>query len=61
MVTPQLKNFFDYKKIVDKNPQFVVDQIKNNASTYLSDIQILEIQRAYDYAKKVHEGQMRQS
>lgn len=61
MITPQLKNFFEYKKIVDKNPQFVVDQIKHSASMYLPEDQILEIQKTYDYAKKAHEWQMRQS
>lgn len=61
MTTPQLKSYFDYKKIIDKNPQFVVDQIKNSASAYLHENTISEIQRAYDYAKKAHEGQIRQS
>ncbi|HMY81050.1 MAG TPA: RelA/SpoT family protein [Candidatus Absconditabacterales bacterium] len=56
-----LKQFFDYQPILDEDPQFLVDQIKEQASHYLSSSQLGEIQRAYEYAHQAHQGQMRQS
>ncbi|MDD3262370.1 MAG: RelA/SpoT family protein [Candidatus Absconditabacteria bacterium] len=43
------------------NPQYIVDDIIQKAKEYLSENQISEIQRAYEYARQAHGGQLRLS
>ncbi len=51
----EIKDFFDYKPIFDKNPQFLVDQIKFLASQYSKDPATGEkIQEAYEFAHISH-------
>lgn len=56
-----LITFFDYRPIMDENPQFLMDTIKDQASDYLTLEQLDLLQETYEYAHKAHHGQMRQS
>lgn len=61
MSIPELKTYFTYTPIMDPDPQFVVDEIKQKASEYLTFSELEQIQVCYEYAKKCHEWQTRQS
>jgi guanosine-3',5'-bis(diphosphate) 3'-pyrophosphohydrolase len=50
----QLNDFFDYKPVLDKDPQFIVDEIIFSASKYLSQDKLKQIQHAYEFAKNAH-------
>ncbi|MBU1758385.1 HD domain-containing protein [Patescibacteria group bacterium] len=56
-----LTNFFNYKPFIGQNPQIIVDGIIKTAKEYLPREQIPMIQKAYEYARKAHEGQVRLS
>lgn len=56
-----LKDFFDYKPILDEDPQWLVDDIKSIASEYLEKSEIDDIQSAYEFARSAHQWQVRQS
>ncbi len=43
------------------NPQYIVDNIIEKAKEYLPESQLLEIQRAYEYARQAHGWQLRLS
>lgn len=57
----QLKHFFDYKPVVEKNPQFLMDEILQEASCYLWPEKLQLLQETYEYALHAHYDQMRQS
>jgi GTP pyrophosphokinase len=57
----ELEEFINYKPIFDENPQFLVDDIKNQAAKYLPKEQIDLIQKSYEFALKAHKGQKRLS
>lgn len=50
----QLNEFFEYKPVLDRDPQFIVDEIVFLASKYLSPDKLKEIQKAYEFAKDAH-------
>ncbi len=56
-----LEKFLNYKPVYEKDPKFLLQEIKSLASEYLSDNDLKEIDKAYDFAKIAHEWQMRQS
>lgn len=58
---PYLKNFFDYKPVLDEDPQWLVDEIKSIASEYLEQSELDDIQSAYEFARSAHQWQVRQS
>lgn len=55
-----LEHFLNYVPHVG-NPQYIVDAIIQRAKEYLPENQISEIQRAYEYARQAHWGQLRLS
>ncbi len=57
----KLDNFLDYKIDINIDPQSLVDKIISEAKKYLSDDCNSAIQKAYEFADKAHEGQMRLS
>lgn len=57
----QIDSFFDYKPVFDKNPQFIVDDIIFSAKKYLSEDRLVLIQKAYEFAKQAHQGEVRLS
>ncbi len=56
----ELEQFLDYT-LLPKDPDVVLNQIISVAKTYLPEEQILEIYRAYEYAREKHAGQTRLS
>jgi guanosine-3',5'-bis(diphosphate) 3'-pyrophosphohydrolase len=61
MEIADLKKFFNYKPLVETDVQPLLDGIKSTASSYLESDELEQIQACYEYAKKCHEGQQRQS
>ncbi len=61
MSVTDLTSFFQYTPILEDNPQYIVDKIKEKASDYLSSEHIQKIQSTYEYAREKHSGQIRQS
>lgn len=61
MSIPELIQFFNYKPIMDENPQYLLDEIKQKASSYLTVSDLEEIQDCYEFARQAHSGQIRQS
>lgn len=61
MELPEIKEFFDYQPIFDDQPQFLVDQIIEQASVYLRAEQLAHIQAAYEFAYRSHEQVLRLS
>ena len=57
----QIDTFFDYKPVIDKDPQFIVDNIIFSAKKYLSEDKIKQIQKAYEFASVAHQWQFRLS
>ncbi len=57
----ELEQFINYNPILDSNLQFLVDQIKQQASSYLSEKEIEQIQKAYEFAREAHKDQKRLS
>lgn len=57
----QMNSFFEYQPIFDKNPEFILDTIIDKAKKYLKDEDILDIKKAYNFAKKAHKGTFRHS
>lgn len=57
----EIQAFFDYQPVFDEKPQFLVDQIKQIASSYLKSQQLDGIQKAYEFALKSHEAGVRLS
>jgi hypothetical protein len=51
----QIDTFFDYKPVIDKDPQFIVDNIIFSAKKYLSEDKIKQIQKAYEFASVAHQ------
>jgi GTP pyrophosphokinase len=61
MELPEIKEFFDYQPIFDPQPQFLVNQIIEQASVYLKADQLPKIQFAYEFAHRSHEQVLRLS
>ncbi len=58
----ELENFINYQPIFDINKvDLLVEDIKSKASEYLPSSQLSSIDKAYDFAKKAHQGQKRLS
>lgn len=56
-----LDNFFNYEPFVGQDPQIIVDGIVEQAKKYLPEHQIPLIQKAYEFARQAHAGQVRLS
>jgi hypothetical protein len=50
----KLENFLSYKLILDEDPQFLVDHIKNKLLEYLPTADLDQVQKAYEYARDAH-------
>ena len=57
----ELRNFFDYEQVLDPDPQFLLDPILATAREYLGDEGVVGIQKAYNFARDAHKGQVRLS
>jgi len=57
----ELRNFFDYEQIQDADPQFLLEPILATARTYLGEESVAAIQKAYDFSRDAHMGQVRLS
>lgn len=55
-----LENYLNYKPHIG-NPQFIVDELIKKAKEYLPAEQLPKIQKAYEYARQAHGGQLRLS
>ncbi|AHB40908.1 hypothetical protein P148_SR1C00001G0093 [candidate division SR1 bacterium RAAC1_SR1_1] len=55
-----LENYLNYKPHIG-NPQFIVDELIEKAKEYLPAEQLPKIQKAYEYARQAHGGQLRLS
>ncbi len=61
MYMQNLEEFFVYEPTFDENPQFLVDEIVKQASSYLPTDKIFIIQKAYNFALSAHKWTKRLS
>ena len=57
----ELIDYMDYQLFMDTNFESLRDDILTRARAYLDPDEIPQIIKAYEFAKKAHEGQLRLS
>lgn len=56
-----IEDFFNYVPNFSEDPVDILESIIQKAKKYLSESDLQEIRRTYEYAKKAHQGLYRHS